>query len=150
MATGDTGRESGPCLHLYEATGKCSDRQATGGAGGILTLAELLEDLRNRGLKLLLRPDGTPFLRGDKAEVTSLLLQVLQLRRDEIVAYLQQQGASSVVEGREWFWRDGRRHHEAATDEHFGDRTWHPEGAWWWRFQGASEWHLVKRPEVTA
>jgi hypothetical protein len=75
---------------------------------------------------------------------------VLALRREEIVAYLKQKRASSVEEsttvvGREWFWRDGQRHSEAVTDEHFGDRNWHPAGASWWRFQGASEWHPVPK-----
>jgi hypothetical protein len=143
MEATNPGSESGPSLHLYEEAGQRRNQQAAPGTGGILTLAELLEDLRNRGLKLLLRPDGTPILRGDKAEATPLLLQVLQLRREEIVAYLKQQPAT--VGGREWFWRDGRRHSEAATDAHFGDRNWHPAGAWWWRFQGTSEWHPVPK-----
>jgi len=134
------------------------DRPAEAGAGSVLTLAAILEAVKDRGLKLLLRPDGTPYLRGDKAQATPLMLEVLKLHRAEVVSYLQQQGSSSVAEPsaapgktcREWAWRDGRRHCETPGDEHFGNRDWHPEGAWWWRIQETSEWHLVPQPEESA
>lgn len=45
--------------------------------------------------------------------------------------------------GREWLWRFGHRHTEREGDPLFGDETWHPAGAFWWRNAGESAWRLV-------
>jgi hypothetical protein len=99
---------------------------------------ELLAIIRDRGLNVVLRPDGSPALRGAgdlSQEASPRLLRVLRLpaHREAIVARL------TPPPCRQWLWKYGHRF----TEPEPGAPGWHPAGAWWWRTEGEKEWQAV-------
>lgn len=102
-----------------------------------MTTEELLAELERRGIRVELRGEGQPVLRGDPALISPPLLRVLKWHREAIVARLLQDGP------REWLWRDGHRYREAPEDATWRRQDWHPVGAWWVRQVGQTAWQSI-------
>jgi hypothetical protein len=104
-----------------------------------VTTDDVLAVVKERGLEVVLRPDGRPALRGPgnlRQEATERLLRVLRLpvHRETILARLR------PAAPRQWLWRSGHRFTETEPSSFDGG---HPTGAWWWRPKGDSCWRPV-------
>jgi hypothetical protein len=44
---------------------------------------------------------------------------------------------------RQWIWVSGHLYEEGPWDGLCGVPTYHPVGAWWWRWKGESAWRAV-------
>lgn len=103
-----------------------------------MTTDQVLEVLKDRKLLLVIQPDGSPVVKGDKEAMTPTLLRVLKFHKDEIVKRLAppkiMDPDAPAIEVR---WNTGLigRHW-------FPNQGW-PVGAWWWRHQGEEEWKPI-------
>ncbi len=59
----------------------------------LMTAREVIDVCVARGLKVLLLPDGSPTMKGDRKAATPPLLEALKLLRGEIIDYLKEHGA---------------------------------------------------------
>jgi hypothetical protein len=66
-----------------------------------MTIDDILEILSERGLRIVVGPDGGPILRGPKEEATPALLDVLRIYRTEILARLQDVAAEDKASRKE-------------------------------------------------
>ena len=111
-------------------------------------LTRILGVVEERGLSIHVSPEGKPFLRGPREEVTAALKDALDAYRDEILASFARDPPAppqpEVYRPREWRWRFGQGYTETPADEwiwQHEDR--HPVGAWWFRRQGETTWQTV-------
>lgn len=123
----------------------------------VLSAADILARLAERGLQVRLGDDGTPRIAGPSDQVTPVLRETLTRHRARIIAYLAETDEAwrrmrdaiaeraaeqtpaptqaeamaswrAGAEGREWLHRDG-----TVMD---GSGDWPPQAVYWWRRHG--------------
>ena len=109
--------------------------------------------LKERNLRLAFGADGKLVFRGQVSEVTDALKDAVKIYKDEIVPLLASQGitpqsvlsqpAPVVRPAREFAWHTGHRYTQTPDDPRYDMEEFSPGGAWWWRWQGETEWRAV-------
>ena len=112
-----------------------------------MTTEEILEEIRKRGLEIVLSEDGVLKLRGSSEEKTPALLKALRHHRERIVGRLfpgkEVKPPPLPPRPREFLWRTGHTYTQTPNDPRHAMEEFAPVGAWWWRWQGESEWRAV-------
>lgn len=98
-----------------------------------MTTDELLSRLAELGIRVVLGDNGKPRLKGDTSTVTPKLLKVLKWHRDNIIERMKPKPP------REFLWRLGQTYKDVDNMP----ATWHPTGAWWWRYEGDTVWQPI-------
>jgi hypothetical protein len=107
-----------------------------------MTTDELFACVAELGLTVHVSPDGKTSLRGDRTAAIPELLRVLALpcHKAEV---LRRAGWKPPPPPRTWYWPRGHTYTEVPGDANCGNPSWHPAGAWWFRFAGETELRVV-------
>lgn len=108
-----------------------------------MTTQEVLARLAELEIKVDVRADGVPVLRGPKEELTPAVRRVVEHHRAAIIATLPkvklyQPDAPPPARVVEVLFSTGHK-----SIHHFPEQGW-PVGAWWWRYQDETEWRGIE------
>lgn len=94
---------------------------------------DLLCEVESRGLHLAV-VDGTLKVRGPRERITPDLLSLLSAHKVALIERLR---------NREFLWRTGHRSTQTPDDPRHQMEDFAPTGAWWWRWEGETDWRTV-------